>query len=69
MGFGGNYSGGAEQAKAMSNALSPHSFTLNDRIKQAISEGEARLAAAKRAEEILTKNPELEELLNLLQRF
>lgn len=66
MGFGGNYIGGES---AMAKSDSPRAFTLNDRIKQAISEAELRLSAAKRADEILAKNPELEELLNLLQRF
>lgn len=48
---------------------SPRSFTLGDRIDQAVSESAQRLQAAKRAREILDKNPEIEELVNLLGRF
>lgn len=70
MGFGGNY--GGEQAMGGSVAKSldmPRSFTQRDRINQAVAEAEQRLAAAKRAAEILEKNPDIEELLNLLGRF
>ncbi len=44
-------------------------ITLKVRIAKAIAEAEQRLAAAKRAEEVLLKHPELEEWINLLQGF
>lgn len=42
--------------------------TLKQRIEHAVLEAEARLAAAKRAREIFDQHPELEELLNIMQR-
>lgn len=68
MGFGGNY-GGEMAAKSAALDRGVNSFTQRDRINQAIAEAEQRLAAAKRAAEILEKNPDIEELLNLLNRF
>lgn len=41
---------------------------LQDRLKKAVQQAEEKLAAVKRAAEILAKNPELEELLNIMQR-
>lgn len=69
MGFSGEYLGGSGATAMEQKSASSRQFTLNDRIKGAISESEQRLAAAKRADEILQQNPQLEELLNLLQRF
>lgn len=45
------------------------SFTMKDRINEAIRQAEQRLDAAKRAREILAAHPDIEELLNILQRF
>lgn len=42
--------------------------TLKDRMEQAVLDAEARLADAKRAREILNAHPELEELLNIMQK-
>lgn len=42
--------------------------TLQERIKLAVKQAEEKLAAVKRASEILAKNPDLEELLNIMQR-
>lgn len=42
--------------------------TMKDRIKLAVQQAEERLAAVKRAEELFAKNPDLEELLNIMQR-
>lgn len=47
------------------NKLAP---TLKSRLEYAVAEAEARLAEAKRAREILNAHPELEELLNIMQR-
>jgi hypothetical protein len=68
MGFAGEYAD--IQAICKTTACDqPRAFTLQDRVNQAVAESERRLAAAQRADEILKKNPELEELLNLLQQF
>jgi len=42
--------------------------SLKLRIEMAVKEAEERLAATTRAREILDKNPDLEELLNIMQR-
>lgn len=42
--------------------------TIKNRIEMAVNQAEERLAAVKRAKEILDKNPELEELLDIMQR-
>ena len=41
-------------------------FTVKDKINMAVAEAEQQLQQAKRAQEILAKNPELEELLNIM---
>ncbi len=56
------------------NAESPmvgqtiHQPTLKFRLEQAVKDAESRLEDAKRARDILNKNPDLEELLNIMQR-
>lgn len=42
--------------------------TLKDRLELAVTQAEERLAAVKRARELFDKNPDLEELLNIMQR-
>ena len=42
--------------------------TMKERIDLAVQQAEERLVAAKRARELFDKNPDLEELLNLMQR-
>ena len=42
--------------------------TLKDRLAQAVAEAESRLTDARRAKDILDKHPELEELLNIMQK-
>ena len=42
--------------------------TLKLRLEQAVKNAEQRLAEARRAREILDQHPELEELLNIMQR-
>jgi hypothetical protein len=42
--------------------------SLKTRLNMAVKEAESRLADAKRAAEIFDKNPDLEELLNIMQR-
>ena len=42
--------------------------TIKQRLDMAVRAAEERLSAVKRAKEILDKNPELEELLNIMQK-
>ncbi len=42
--------------------------TLKERLAFAVEQAEKKLQDTKRAKEILDKNPELEELLNIMQR-
>ena len=41
---------------------------LKDRLTMAVQQAEEKLAAVKRAKEIFDKHPDLEELLNIMQR-
>lgn len=42
--------------------------SIAQRIDMAVKQAEERLKAAKRAKELFEKNPDLEELLNIMQR-
>ena len=42
--------------------------SLKERLAESVSRAEAQLADAKRAKEIFDAHPELEELLNIMQR-
>lgn len=42
--------------------------TMKDRLAEAVAHAEAKLADARRAKEIFDAHPELEELLNIMQR-
>ena len=42
--------------------------SMKFRLAEAVKQAESKLADAKRAAEILEKHPELEELLNILNR-
>lgn len=42
--------------------------TLKERLRKAVIDAESQLADAKRAKEIFEAHPELEELLNIMQR-
>lgn len=42
--------------------------TIQDRLDLAVKQSEERLAALMRAKELFEKNPDLEELLNIMQR-
>jgi len=67
-----------ENAQGMGGAIAPSSYypeakmarmpTLKERLALAVSQAEEKLASVKRAQEIFEKNPELEELLNIMQR-
>jgi hypothetical protein len=45
-----------------------HQPTIAQRIDMAVKQAEERLLAVKRAKELFEKNPDLEELLNIMQR-
>jgi hypothetical protein len=42
--------------------------SMRQRMDQAVQEAQKRLDDVKRAKELFDKNPELEELLNIMQR-
>lgn len=42
--------------------------TLKERLDMQVKDAEDRLRDAKRAREILDKNPEMEELMNIMQK-
>lgn len=42
--------------------------TMKVRLAEAVKRAEERLAVAKEAKELLDKNPDLERLLNLMQK-
>lgn len=42
--------------------------TMKQRLELAVRQAEERLVQAKRARELFDRNPDLEELLNILQR-
>lgn len=63
--------GGANQAIPTPYYDSPKMArepNLKERLALAVQQAEERLAAVKRAKEIFEKNPDLEELLNIMQR-
>ena len=60
---------GSECASTNPNGLyDPYANTLKARLHKAVENAEQSLKDAQRAKEIFEKFPELEELLNLLQR-
>lgn len=60
--------GGAMQPAGYASEKMARMPTLKDRLALAVSQAEEKLAAVKRAQEIFEKNPDLEELLNIMQR-
>lgn len=60
----GNSIGYSEQA-AMKMASQP---TLQQRLDSAVRQAEERLEAVKKAREIFQRNPDMETLLNIMQR-
>ena len=56
-------------AKAQANvAGSYYAPSMKQRLDEAVSQAEERLRIVKEAREILDRNPDIETLLNLLQR-
>ncbi len=67
------FTGGLNQAMQGTSAGAGGNYmvampTMKQRLEQAVVEAESRLADAKRARDILNANPDLEELLNIMQR-
>lgn len=71
MDFGG-LQAGASLPTAMDKAYAGQEMvrmpTMKDRLALAVEQAERRLADAKRAKEIFDAHPDLEELLNIMQR-
>ena len=42
--------------------------TMQERLDMAVKQAEERLAAVTRARDILARNPDIEELLNIMQK-
>lgn len=66
IGYGGGYDSPTQAAYG--EAKMAHMPTMKQRLEMAVKQAEERLASAKRARELFDKNPDLEELLNILQR-
>lgn len=62
---GGNYPSSAYEISEAKMVRVP---TMKERLQLAVEQAEAKLADAKRAKELFDKNPDLEELLNIMQR-
>lgn len=60
--------GALNEQYAMTNAKMAHSPTLQQRLDLAVAQAEERLAEAKEAREIFQRNPDLERLLNIMQK-
>lgn len=67
--LGGAYSNqGQPDYQLMQQAKMARMPTLKERLDLAVAQAEEKLVAVKRAREIFEKNPDLEELLNIMQR-
>ena len=56
------------QAGALAEMKMASQPTLQQRLDLAVSQAEERLEAVKEARDILARNPDLEKLLNIMQR-
>ena len=63
-----NYLETASQGQYLGSCAPTPQATLKVRLEYAVQEAEQRLTEAKRAKEIFTQHPELEELLNIMQK-
>lgn len=62
------YDGPATMAQCDSSAKMAMTPTLKQRLEGAVNRAEEQLAAAKEARELFDRNPDIEKLLNLMQR-
>lgn len=67
LGFGGG-NAAIEQYAYNTSKQAGQMLTMKMRLDMAVVEAEKKLADVKRAKEIFDKNPDLEELLNIMQR-
>jgi hypothetical protein len=65
LGGGAGYYGNDAQASMQKAVQMP---TLQQRLDLAVKQAEERLAAVKEARDILNRNPDLEKLLNIMQK-
>ena len=63
-----NYAIQSAQQTAMGAGQLGLAPTMRQRIELAVKQAEAKLADTQRAKELFDKNPDLEELLNIMQR-
>ena len=63
----GQYLGG-EQASYPATEKMIRMPTLQERLDMAVKQAEERLQSAKEARDILARNPDLEKLLNIMQK-
>lgn len=66
--FLGGSVGGVMQSQPYGLEKMARMPTMRERIDLAVKQAEDRLAAAKEAQEIFSRNPDLEKLINVLQR-
>lgn len=64
--IGGGYAGNSAMDQGLMKM--PHQPTLKQRMDGAVKQAEERLAQVKEALELLDRNPDLEKLLNIMQR-
>ena len=60
--------GGYNDSLSRQAGASPYAIALKDRIASAVFQAQERLDAAKEAQEIFERNPDLEKLINAIQR-
>ena len=68
MGYGGLMLPSVEQIGASKSPSLAHMPTLAERLDGAVRDAEQRLAAVKEAREIFERNPDIERLLDIMQR-
>lgn len=68
MGMLGGYGAGSSPSSYDSAAKMIRMPTMKERLDMAVAQAKERLANAERARELLEKNPDLEELLNIMQK-
>lgn len=68
MDFSNALVGGSSQSYDQTEPQMVRKPTLKARLAESVARAEAQLADAKRAKEIFDAHPDLEELLNIMQR-
>ncbi len=65
---GGDYPYEQAQAGSLANAKMVSVPTLRQRLDMAVQQAEERLTAVKEARELFDRNPDMEKLLNIMQK-